>query len=418
MSGDAEISSSKLLRILMVSEDIPDSARGGLVKHAVTLGNVLIEQGHQVTLMGYLPRRGDKSSDEDIRKEIGFQGPYLSALPRIAGWSELRWGFYFPQKRPYFAKRFAKVLESYAHQFDVIHYHGHLPMVAKYLPRSVKFVQTRHDQGSECITYVRFKNNQRCESLDIKDCAACIRPAPNLLQEAVTVSMVKRFRSEIEDAFRQHPVIYVSDMLRRHYRRVVPHADQRQSHVIHNFVDEHQLHQYASRPLSHPPGVSQVIHVAARLDEAKGVFQFIESLMPKLPQNWCVRVLGDGPLRYKIETQFAHDKRLLLLGHQSYENTVASAAGADVIVVPSICEEACSTVVLEALRLGKSCYALVRGGTPELSIYGEPGQLVLFDSMDQLTTELCRQQQFTHYSGGMSADVRQKIPQLLHLYQA
>jgi glycogen(starch) synthase len=60
-----------------------------------------------------------------------------------------------------------------------------------------------------------------------------------------------------------------------------------------------------------------------------------------------------------------------------------------VIVVPSVCEEACSTTVLEGLLLGKTVFALRRGGTPELSIYASrPGQLRLHEHLEDLASAL------------------------------
>jgi glycosyltransferase involved in cell wall biosynthesis len=57
--------------------------------------------------------------------------------------------------------------------------------------------------------------------------------------------------------------------------------------------------------------------------------------------------------------------------------------------VPSLCEEACSTTVLEALALGKPVLALARGGTPELASYQHyPGQLQLARSMAELAEGL------------------------------
>jgi glycogen(starch) synthase len=57
--------------------------------------------------------------------------------------------------------------------------------------------------------------------------------------------------------------------------------------------------------------------------------------------------------------------------------------------VPSLCEEACSTTVLEALALGKPVLALARGGTPELASYQHfPGQLQLAGSMPELAERL------------------------------
>jgi hypothetical protein len=60
-----------------------------------------------------------------------------------------------------------------------------------------------------------------------------------------------------------------------------------------------------------------------------------------------------------------------------------------VIVVPSVCEEACSTTVLEGLLLGKTVFALRRGGTPELSIYASrPDQLRLHEHLEDLANAL------------------------------
>ena len=73
------------------------------------------------------------------------------------------------------------------------------------------------------------------------------------------------------------------------------------------------------------------------------------------------------------------------LGWQDYGSALAVAARGRLCVVPSVCEEACSTTVLEALALGKTCIALARGGTPELASYQQyPGQLLLAETMPAL----------------------------------
>ena len=97
---------------------------------------------------------------------------------------------------------------------------------------------------------------------------------------------------------------------------------------------------------------------------------------------------------------------------------VAAAAGCQVTAVPSVCEESCGTVILEALRLGKPCYALRRGGTPELARYGTPGQLRLFDSLPALVAALLADAEpATTAVGGEGADVQAQLPPLLALYR-
>ena len=100
---------------------------------------------------------------------------------------------------------------------------------------------------------------------------------------------------------------------------------------------------------------------------------------------------------------------------------------ADIVIVPSVWEEPCGTTILEALRLGKVCYALERGGTPELVVYGAPGQLRLFSDIAALVDGLVDALTADHpdrsekvsvpvMTGGRSADVTVATRRLLDLY--
>jgi hypothetical protein len=58
-------------------------------------------------------------------------------------------------------------------------------------------------------------------------------------------------------------------------------------------------------------------------------------------------------------------------------------------VVPSICEEACASTIIEGLLLGKTVFALNLGGTPELQAYeSAPMQLRLYPAMVALVEGL------------------------------
>ena len=132
------------MKILMVSEDLPGTQVGGLGQHVVTLSNALLESGHEVDIMGRSDRFHAGSA-----QEIGFRGRVLPGFDfSRPGWKESQLGFFNPVKRPWFARSIARALLRQADRYDVVHYHGHLPMAGRYVPDGVNFVQTRHDQGS------------------------------------------------------------------------------------------------------------------------------------------------------------------------------------------------------------------------------------------------------------------------------
>ena len=113
---------------------------------------------------------------------------------------------------------------------------------------------------------------------------------------------------------------------------------------------------------------------------------------------------------------------LLQVGDQEIllQDTLRLAAHAHALVVPSVCEEACASTVLEGLALGKTVFALKLGGTPELADYAlGPDQLRLHDTMASLVDALLAFRQRPDYQGkpARNADPAQAAGQLLALYR-
>ncbi len=412
------------MKILMVCEDIPALQLGGLGKHVVTLSNALLAKGHEVALLGRT-----EPDYQSCSTEVGFRGRFIPALDMThSGWKEPALGFFNPWKRPFFARRIAKAIRRHARGFDIVHYHGHLPMVGRYVPSAVPFVQTRHDQGSECIIHLRFRNGDVCRELDPRACASCIHQAPGPLRTAFSAHAVSRYRRETADAFAQHPVVFVSNFLQEAFAKVMPDADMTKAHVVHNFVSEAALWG-ASQAVDLNASASTVwrIVIAGRMDEAKGFGAFLEAALPKLDNNVSIEIIGDGPARAVVEKRH-RDPRVVFRGHQLNAVVLAATAAADVSVVPSVWQEPFGTTTLEALRLGKLCFALAHGGTPELAIYGAPGQLRLFPDMNSLVDgliEVLRAGKPSIVTGGVStslthgcsADVAHAAERLLALYR-
>ena len=403
------------MRVLLVTEDIPAPQVGGLGKHVVTLGNALIAAGHEVQLLG---RAG--AGYEKYRADLGFDGGFIGgfSFARMA-WKEAQLGAWLPYKRLVMARRIEQAILQHGRSFDVVHYHGHLPMVGLGLPADMNFVQTRHDQGSECITHMRFRNGAPCDALAPRDCAGCIHPTPGPLRRAVSGAAVTQYRSAVAKNFSARKTIFVSDFLRRQFLRAVPGADLRLARVVHNFVDLARVCRAAT-------GAEQVqsgrLLLAGRLDEAKGFGAFLEAFVPMLSAGQQVLVVGDGPERVELEQRYK-GIAVRFLGWRTNAEVLALTRSAHACVVPSIWQEPCATTVLEPLALGRPTLALQRGGTPELAVYQRySGQLQLASDMGELARSaaqvLAAQAAELPLPQESAADVSRALPAVLDCYRA
>ena len=401
------------MRILMVTEDVPAPQIGGLGKHVVTLANALLSDGHDVALMG----RSDRGGDQAIER-IGFRGRFIGGFHfRHAAWKEAEVGAFLPPKRPAIARRIARAIEAVAREFDVIHYHGHFPMVGSYVERTVNFVQTRHDQGSECLTHLRFVHGEVCSTTIAADCARCIHPSPGRLRRWMSARAVRSYRMLAASAFAARSTIFVSDFLRRQFLRAVPWADLRNTWVVHNFIDLSRLLALTSPATAIVPGS---IMLAGRIDEGKGFGEILAATSGAVPDGVRLDVVGDGPLKEPLMQRFAAD-RVVFHGWMGNDDVIRATARAHVCVVPSLWEEPCGTTVLEALALGRPCLALARGGTPELAAYQRyPGQLTLVSTMRELVAEAFARARAEVaqplLAAGFEADVAVAMRSILSIY--
>lgn len=401
------------MRILIVSEDVPYKSMGGLAKHALNLARALVRAGHEVDILG-----GDQHPIAVAGEEGQFGGRFFGELNgHRAGWKEGSLGMYLPPKRTWLARRFASIIMRRAAGYDVVHYHGHVPNVARFLPADINFVQTRHDQGSDCLAHTRFCHDEICESTDPAECATCITPHPNALQRTVSSSAVIRFRREVAESFRRHKTIFVSDKLRQNFSRTAGPGPW--GATVHNFVDSERLKQ--ARETSEWPGARHDfrVFIAAKLYAPKGIALFLRELAPRLRPGMHVTIAGDGPDEARLRADFG-GHAIEFLGWCTPEATLKTAASSHAVVVPSILEESCPTTVLEGLLLGKPTFALALGGTPELDIYAaSPDQLRLHADMRALVTDLVTFEPRASYGvvpdglGGADHAVRQ----LLHIYR-
>lgn len=371
------------MRILLVSEDIPYPQMGGLAKHVLRLARALIADGHEVDLLG-----GKKYPLEIIGEEGKFGGRFFAELDgHETQFKEGKLGMYVPMRRTWSARRFAKIIMRHAKNYDVIHYHGHVPNVARFLPEEINFVQTRHDQGSECLTDVRFRNGRICTEKDPVHCAGCKTATPNFVQQKISVMAVNRYRSEVAQGFQKHKTIFVSEMLRKNFARTM--GDQSSwGTVVHNFVNTDSIENALRNSQAPASSEDMTVFMSGKLYPAKGIEAFLRAIAGKLPAHMRIQIAGDGPDGDRLRAEFASDK-IHFLGWCSPEQTLETAAAASVVVMPSLCEEAFGYATLEGLLLGKPTFALEHGATPELALYAcYPDQLRLHPDMASLIEDL------------------------------
>lgn len=125
---------------------------------------------------------------------------------------------------------------------------------------------------------------------------------------------------------------------------------------------------------------SFVIIAAAWLNEIKGIHILIESL-PKIREavndNVETIIVGDGPERPRLEElarSLGLSKKVHFLGWR--DDVPGLIKESDIVVAPSICKEAFSYIVLEAMAAGKPIVASDMGGISEL-IGAEPAAGIL-----------------------------------------
>ncbi|MGZ4959250.1 MAG: glycosyltransferase family 4 protein [Methylomonas sp.] len=404
------------MRILLVSEDIPYPSMGGLAKHVMTLARALVKAGHEVDLLG-----GDQHPIEVAGDEGRFGGRFFGELHgHLGGWKESQIGMFFPQKRPWIARKMAQSILSHAERYDVIHYHGHFPNIGKYIPKHINFVQTRHDQGSDCLRHTRFRDGEICDRLDPADCAGCIASKPNALQRALSAYSVRSYRRDVGEAFKRHKTIFVSEMLKRHFARMS--GEYEWGAVVNHFVDLEKLRQALKIKASPINADNQnlKVFVAGKLYPPKGIEVLLQTLVPLLPEHMQLTIAGDGPDEARLRQQFESD-RITFLGWCDSSAVLNHAAASDVILVPSVCEEAFGATILEGLLLGKPTFALARSVTPEMQGYQQyQGQLHLHPEMDSLVREVVSFQPQPHnnqISDGRGG-VENIVQRLLEIYCA
>jgi glycosyltransferase involved in cell wall biosynthesis len=320
-----------------------------------------------------------------------------------------------------FAREIASTIAKIRNRYDVVHYHGHCPSLPNYLPEHLNFVQTRHDHGAVCPNMLLFKTFQpdRCEDPAPGLCGKCFKEKPNRIQTWVTEKSCNAWRMESRRALSTRKSIFVSQRLLELTLKVLNAQALPKARVVHNFIDTTAIDTAAEESPQSAINTPGKVFLASAIYPPKGIGTFLKAYHEGGYQ-YEVEIAGNGTELAQLKTMY-NLKTVDFLGWLPHEKVIERLLASKVFAVPSLCEESCSTTVLEALYLGRPVAALRRGGTPELKSYESyDGQLRIYDSMEAMADALgyIHPSPMIERNGAFEGSVKSKLQQILDVYSA
>jgi glycosyltransferase involved in cell wall biosynthesis len=272
---------------------------------------------------------------------------------------------------------------------DVAHLHNvyhqlTLSVVDELAAQAIPIVMTLHDYKPVCPSYVLYTDGapcHRCVTGHPGHAVAhrCIKGSRAASAVGAAEALLARTRKLYEriDAFIS-PSRYLADVM------VEGGLPEERMHVIPNFVADEQFRE------GFPPKVTgtPIVLFVGRLEEVKGVRVLLEAARLVGP-DVTVIVVGHGPL--EVEVQQAADEGIVdYLGRRNWDEIAQLMDQARALVVPSLWEENCPMVVLEAGARGCPVVASDRGGLRELVHHGEDGLLFAAGDVGALSDALLK----------------------------
>jgi glycosyltransferase involved in cell wall biosynthesis len=253
-----------------------------------------------------------------------------------------------------------------AHLHNVYHQLT-LSIVDELAAQGVPLVMTLHDYKIVCPAYTLYTDGAPC-----RRCVGgtplhaiphrCIKDSAAASAVGAAEALLARIRGTYRriDAF-VAPSRFLAEL-------AATEVPRERVHVVPNFLPQ-------------PPGPATdadrdpVVLYAGRLEEVKGVRPLLAAFEHVRPPGRLV-IAGDGPLRALVEDAAARNPRIRYAGRIAQHEVQAELGRASALVLPSLWEENCPMIVLEARAAGTPVVCSPTGGLPELVDHEHDGLLV------------------------------------------
>ena len=346
--------------------------RGGDCTATIATERILKEHGHEVAVfaMDY-PDNFDSPWRKYFPPEVDFGGGVkdkLRAARRLFAPRDV-------------SKAFSRLLDDF--RPDIVHLnniHSYIsPVVAGIAhDHGIKVVWTMHDYKLVCPAYLCLR--------DGRECTECVtNPVGVLRHRCMKGSLVQSISAWLEAAYwNKHRLASMTDcfvapsefvrrmMLRAGFDAAqvvtIPHCVPRKSSEVYGDDDRSDYYCYVGR-LSQEKGVETLVKVAKSMEHR-------------------LVIVGDGPLRGKIEKMVAGSPHIELVGYKGWDELAVIMGRARFIVMPSEWYEVFGLVNIEAEMLGTPVLGANIGGIPDTLADRRCGMLFESGDVDDLAMKV------------------------------
>lgn len=352
------------MRVLMLAQWYPPIV-GGEELHVRNLSTELVRRGHEVTVATLAqPGLAESESHDGVqvvrlrssaqRLEGLFSDPRRQSAPPIPD-PELVIGL----------ERVARRVRP-----DVMHAHNWIVHSALPLRLSGRapLVLSLHDFSLVCATKVLLRRGVNCSGPGPLKCLACA--ASHYGAAKGTITTISNAVGAVIERRAISAFLPVSSAIARgNGLDGLPHR------VIPNFVpDQQSASDFDVRPyVAQLPDEPFLLFVGA-LGRLKGLPTLLEAY--RLLRDAPPLVLIGYPMRETDAILADLPPNVRVLGEWPPQAVHAAWAAALMGIVPSICQEGCPTVVIEAMQAAIPVVATRMGGIPDLVVEGKTGLLV------------------------------------------
>lgn len=237
---------------------------------------------------------------------------------------------------------------------DVVHFHNTFPLMSPAVFWAAKahgcaVVKSLHNYRLMCPVGTFYRNGRACEDCAgrlwpwpgvVHGCYRNSRPASAAVATMMSTHRVLRSWSEKIDKF-----IVLSEFARRKF---IEHGlPAEKIELKPNFLDPD--------PGPGEPGRGYAVFVG-RLSPEKGIETLLEAWQ-RLARKMTLRIMGDGPLSPLVEAASSRSEMIEYLGYKPWADVMDVIAGADFLIMPSVCYESFGLAIIEAFAKSKPVIA-------------------------------------------------------------
>jgi glycosyltransferase involved in cell wall biosynthesis len=258
---------------------------------------------------------------------------------------------------------------------DVAHLHNiyhqlTLSVVDELYRRRIPIVQTLHDWKIACPSYNLFTEG-----------APCRRCVDSTVLSAIKHRCIKGSASASAIAASEAAIAHRRGTYHRIERYIAPSGFARsvalaagiqssRIDVLPYLMPDEELGTQGNKGRRDP-----VFFHGGRLDETKGVRQLLAAF-EAVPAPARLQIAGWGSLQDEVENAAARNPRIEFLGALSRAEVLAALDRSRVLLLPSIWEDNCPLVMLEAQARSTPAIVSNRGGLPEFVVDGQHGFVI------------------------------------------